>query len=102
VPFGQVALGFVGTQERNVDVVSGNPIVSIEIRDSNKSISTVFKSFTSKEKEDPCHPAASPEKSKGGSCKIGIGFMPSDDHSSVTATLTVTFWDGTSQVGGYL
>ena len=96
VDFGQVALGLVGTQECDMPVTGGNPIVNLDIKDSNSADpSPVFKSVTTKVKGDPCNPTLPLGETKGGTCTIGIGFMPADDHSTVSATLTVTFWDGT-------
>lgn len=95
--FGKVGLGLVATQECDVQVAAGNPIVSIDISDSNGADpSPVFKNVTTKTKGDPCNPTDPLENNKGGTCEVGVGFMPADDHSTVTATLTVTFWDRTS------
>jgi hypothetical protein len=94
--FGQVALGLVGTQECDIPVAAGNPIVSIDIKDNNGADpSPIFKSVKTKVKGDPCNPTPPLDKTKAGTCMIGIGFMPADDHTAVSATMTLTFWDGT-------
>jgi len=95
--FGQVALGLVGTQECDIPIAAGNPIVSIDIKDNNGADpSPIFKSVKTKVKGDTCNPTpSSPDKTKAGTCTIGIGFMPADDHTAVSAIMTLTFWDGT-------
>lgn len=71
-----------------------NPIVSIAVQDgSGARPSPTFKT----ENKGQCSPE---KKTDGGKnvCKIVVGFMPSDDHSDFTGTLTITYKDGTADV----
>jgi hypothetical protein len=97
--FGTVPLGIVGMQGISISISAGLPIVGIDVKDSNGADpSPVYKSVKSQSKEDKaCNPASPPEGNPAGTCTIAIGFMPADDHSSVTGTLTVNFWDGSSK-----
>jgi hypothetical protein len=97
--FGAVPLGLVGIQGIPVNVSAGVPIVGIDIADGNGADpSPVYKSVKNQSKEDQaCNPVAPPESNPAGTCTIAVGFMPADDHSSVTGTLTVKFWDGSSK-----
>jgi hypothetical protein len=97
VDFNGVPLGLVGVRGIVVDITKGNPIVSISIADKSaagKDLSSVYKTVTEKN-DSACSHKSPAEENEGGKCTIGLGFMPSDDHSEVDATLTVIFWDGT-------
>ena len=97
VDFSTVPLGLVAVRGFEADVTKGNPIVNISIADSSaagRDLSSVFKTVTEKNNAACSHKSPA-EDNEGGKCKIGIGFMPSDDHSEVNAALTVTYWDGT-------
>ena len=92
--FGTVPLGIVGMHGISISISAGVPIVGIDIKDSNGADpSPVYKSVKSQSKGDKaCNPGAPPEGNPAGTCTIAVGFMPADDHSSVTGTLTIRFW----------
>jgi hypothetical protein len=96
--FHTVPLGLIAVQKVGVDVAKGNPIVSIDIKDSNGADpSPVYKDEKSKSAL-ACNPKAPAEVNPAGSCTLAVGFMPSDNHSTVTAAMTVTFMDQTTTV----
>ena len=95
IDFGSVSQGTVALRIGTVDVTAGNPIVSIDIKDSNGADpSTLFKSEKSDDK--PCASTAPAKDDPAGSCTILIGFSP-NEKSDVTGTMIVQFLDGSSK-----
>jgi hypothetical protein len=98
VDFGKVPTGQVDLQICAVTVAVGNPIINIDIQDSNNDDpSPLFKAEKDKkdQKDDPSNPCRSDLSNvAAGTCNVVIGFAPADDHSSSTATLTIEFLDG--------
>jgi hypothetical protein len=89
--FNTVALGSIALQIGAVSVQADNPIVGFQFKDDKgNDLSSVFKAekkIDSKNPEDACG-----DKPKAaGKCTILIGFSPSDDHTAVTATMTVLY-----------
>lgn len=86
IDFGSVPLGLVGLRTIAVDSIGS---MTIDIKDSNGADpSPVYKYELD---QTTCE--AKPDTSKSEqhtSCQIVVGFMPSDDHSVVTAQLTIT------------
>jgi hypothetical protein len=108
VKFGAVPSGLIGMAEFPVPVPAKNPIISIDVADNNKADpSPVFKIVNSGECGTPLNNATGTDKRKytnpnlfgGGTCTIVIGFMPSDDKSAFSGTLTIRLWDGSSMTG---
>jgi hypothetical protein len=118
VDFGKVAYGQVGLKICSVPITASNPIVSIDIRDSNKDDpSQLFKAEKNLEPlANPVVQKAGQEKQEtkegqrnglpdscrsdtadvpAGSCVLAVGFGSRDDHSSLTATVTIQFRDET-------
>ncbi len=102
VEFGNVPQGSVGFKSVDIAVPAQNPISRILITDDDDTSgesSSVF--MGERNNRDPkdlvCSGSVLAAKEPGGTCTIVIGFMPSDDHTSVNATMTVTFADGTQK-----
>jgi hypothetical protein len=100
IEFGSVAQGIIGLRTCTISVAVKNPIVNIDIKDSNGADpSPLFKS--EKRKEDaPCSSAAPAKNDPNGDCTLLIGFSPTEK-SDVTGTMTVQFLDGTSKTSTF-
>lgn len=120
IDFGKVAHGQVGLKICSVPVTAGNPIVNIDIRDSNKNdpsplfraerglgsptnpvVRTNNDQSTEQTKKDQNKAPIDPCRSDTGdvpegTCDLVVGFGPSDDSSSTTATVTLQFRDETA------
>lgn len=84
--FKKVSFGAVGLQRFNLPV--GKTLGSVDIRDdSGADPSQEYKYELADKDGHSCTPSSS-------CTALVIGFMPSDDHSSVSATLSVTFVEG--------
>jgi hypothetical protein len=89
--FGPVLQGAVAFKVATVPVQDHNPIVSIDIKDSNGADpSPLFKSERSNDKA-----CAADATVSAGNCTILIGFSP-NEKSTVTGTVTVQYLDPTS------
>jgi hypothetical protein len=94
VDFGSVALGAVGLFKFTIAIPAGSTIQNVDIKDPNSGAdpSPEYKYEYGSAGGGPCDPSA------GATCPILlVGFMPSDDHTIVDATVTVTFADATTQ-----
>jgi hypothetical protein len=87
--FGTVPLGLIGFQA--IPVKSLEKITSVDIKDSNGADPSPLYKYALGDKS--CDTKASEDKT---SCVVVVGFMPSDDHSVVSATVTISLADGTS------
>ena len=94
VDFGSVALGAVALFKFTITIPAGSTVKSVDIKDPNSGAdpSPEYKYEYGNATGAPCDP------STVATCTILlVGFMPSDDHTIVDATVTVTFADATTQ-----
>lgn len=94
IDFGKVPLGEVVLRT----VALSRPAVGgVDIKDQSSGAdpSPEYKYEFGDSKGNPCNPA-DPAAAKDPCTQLLLGFMPSDDHTAVTATLTVTFTDVTT------
>jgi hypothetical protein len=87
--FGTVPLGLIGFQV--IPVKSLEKITSVDIKDSNGADPSPLYKYELGDKN--CDSKTSEDKTP---CVVVVGFMPSDDHSVVSATVTISLADGTS------
>jgi hypothetical protein len=93
--FGTVSQGVVVLRMATVHVAAGNPIIGIDIKDSNGADpSPLFKSENGN-KDEPCAAKVPSKNEPAADCTIVIGFMPADK-STVTGTMIIQFLDPTS------
>ncbi len=90
--FKKVPRGTVALLLANVKVSANNPIMGFSFVDDNgNDLSSVFRAEKHVDANKAGDPCGNNNQVAAGTCGVLIGFSPADDHSAVSATVTIQF-----------